>query len=202
MLNTANQIKYIKIFVASPGDLERERALVFKVIEELNSQWIDKFGIYLRAIGWENATHSAVGDDAQTIINGQISADYDIFLGMMWQKVGSKTKNAESGTIEEFDIAITNYKNNLKPRHIMFYFKKTLLNTKEVRRVNKFKKRLMQEVVYFREFTANTDFEKFMRLQIYLAVFNSLRYVRTALKLGANQQSNYVAVYKILCLSG
>ena len=190
-------ISGIKIFVASPGDLERERELVFKVIRELSEQWIDKFDICLRPVGWENATHSAVGDDAQSIINDQIGSNYEIFLGMMWQKIGTKTKSADSGTIEEFEIALKNHRNNLKPKQIMFYFKKTTLNTKEVRRVKKFRKRLMQEVVYFREFTADMDFEQFMRFQIYLAVFNSLRFVRTALKLGASQQSNYAGVYKI-----
>jgi hypothetical protein len=46
-----------------------------------------------------------IGDGAQEVINSQIGNEYDIFLGVMWSRYGSKTLSAESGTHEEFDRA-------------------------------------------------------------------------------------------------
>ena len=43
--------------------------------------------------------------DGQDVINRQIEDKYDLFIGIMYTKFGSPTNRAESGTVEEFEIA-------------------------------------------------------------------------------------------------
>ena len=57
----------------------------------------------------------------QEVINREIPADYDIFIGIMWKRVGTPTATAPSGTIEEFNRACERRKQGSVPR-IMFYF--------------------------------------------------------------------------------
>jgi len=57
----------------------------------------------------------------QEVINREIPVDYDIFIGIMWKRVGTPTATAPSGTIEEFNRACEQRKRGSLPR-IMFYF--------------------------------------------------------------------------------
>jgi len=56
----------------------------------------------------------------QGVINAQIGA-YDIFVGIMWKRFGTPTGIAESGTLEEFNLAYEHWQldNNFP---VLFYF--------------------------------------------------------------------------------
>ena len=119
------KITLYKIFLASPGDVKDERLIVKKVIDEINLGNYSTSGIKLELITWETHTHPSIGIDAQDVINRQLADDYDIFIGIMWNRFGSPTNRSESGTKEEFDRAFEKYKSNPKSTEVLFYFKTT-----------------------------------------------------------------------------
>lgn len=116
--------KKVTIFLASPGDLLRERDEVGVIVDLLNKtagkQKQNPFYLVLKR--WENDTYPSVGR-AQEVITSQIG-EYDIFVGIMWKRFGSPTGKSSSGTKEEFDNAYSLYLNKTI-RHIAFYFCET-----------------------------------------------------------------------------
>ncbi len=113
----------IRIFVASPGDVQSERDQLAKVVEELNltiSAIAPEKHVVLELIRWETHVHPGLGKDAQEVVNQQIG-DYDIFVGMLWKRMGTPTTNARSGTEEEFRRAYETWRRN-KTLPILFYF--------------------------------------------------------------------------------
>ena len=63
------------------------------------------------------------GTDAQDVINEQINGEYDVFIGIFWQRFGTPTSRYESGTLEEYENAKKKYENDKENTHIMMYFK-------------------------------------------------------------------------------
>ena len=94
--------KICRLFLASPNDTIPERKIVKGIVEELNDTLCKALNLTVELISWENATYPGVGQYAQQVINEQIGDDYDLFVGIMWTKFGTKTLTADSGTEEEY----------------------------------------------------------------------------------------------------
>jgi hypothetical protein len=120
------KVELIRVFLASPGDVETERTIVREVINAVNQTIGEDKGIRFELVSWETDSIPAYGRDAQAILNEQIGdmAKIDLFVGIMWNRFGSATPRAESGTEEEFRRAVESLQNNGKPE-IMFYFNRT-----------------------------------------------------------------------------
>lgn len=127
------QVDKLKIFLASPSDVAKERKYVKEVIDEINGTIAPSKGIFLEVVCSEH-TFPGYGQDGQSVLNKQIGTmkEYEIFIGIMWSRVGTPTQRAASGTIEEFRRAVKANKNYEKPE-IWFYFRKleAYLDTKE-----------------------------------------------------------------------
>jgi hypothetical protein len=74
----------------------------------------------LEVVRSETHTYPYMGQ-AQEVINRQIPIDYDIFVGVMWMRIGTPTANSPSGTVEEFRRAVAHRQSFGRPI-IMFYF--------------------------------------------------------------------------------
>lgn len=85
------QEQVFSVFVASPSDVGEEREKLEEVIRELNLTWSRELGIRLDLIRWETHAYPGMGADAQDVINEQIPNDYDLFIGIMWCRYGTKT---------------------------------------------------------------------------------------------------------------
>jgi hypothetical protein len=85
------QATVYKVMIASPGDVEAERAVVREILSEWNTVNSDKRQVVLLAIGWE--THSApeMGDRPQAIINKRVLRDCDLLIGVFWTRIGTAT---------------------------------------------------------------------------------------------------------------
>ena len=122
------------IFLASPGDVKKERGLVAEIIDRLNRSVARKRGLHLRLISWEKDAFPAYGSDPQKIINQQIAemSTYTLFVGIMWNRLGSPTPRGDSGTVEEFTRATASFAIHGRP-HIWFYFRNSAakLDTQE-----------------------------------------------------------------------
>jgi hypothetical protein len=97
------QATVYKVMIASPGDVEAERAVVREILSEWNTVNSDKRQVVLLAIGWE--THSApeMGDRPQAIINKRVLRDCDLLVGVFWTRIGTATGGYPSGTVEEIE---------------------------------------------------------------------------------------------------
>src|SRR5437868_3524790 len=153
----------VKVFIASPGDVQDERNLFSMILEEIRFNLAAHLDINLEAVKWETHSWPAAGEDAQDVINRQIG-DYDVFVGIMWRRFGTPTKHAESGTQEEFERAFGLFKKYGRPK-VMFYFKKTPFyspNAKELdqfKKVIKFRDRVTKLGVLFSEYDEKIEFE-------------------------------------------
>jgi methyl-accepting chemotaxis protein len=96
-----HQVKAITIFLSSPGDVASERKKIIQEINAWNQRNLRSSGISFQPLTWEDAVSSDIGAYSQEVINRQIG-NYDVFLGLMWGRFGTKTAVAESGTEEEY----------------------------------------------------------------------------------------------------
>lgn len=96
-----------KVMIASPGDVAKEREIIRNIIHQWN--YVNSFEkkMVLLPISWE--THSApeMGSEAQNIINKRILKDCDLLIGTFWTRLGTETKNSDSGTVEEIEKHIS-----------------------------------------------------------------------------------------------
>src|SRR6266850_1498313 len=111
-----------RVFVASPSDVRVERDSMPSVINELNhtlEALVPHAASRLELVRWE--THSFPGmGRPQGLINEQIG-EFDIFVGILWQRFGTPTGKADSGTEEEFRRAYEKWLKEGRP-HILLYF--------------------------------------------------------------------------------
>lgn len=97
----AKEISQLDIFIASPGDLNEERALLKKSIDSVNKM-IRGLGWHIELYGWED---TLLGNSRpQELINKDVDR-CDLFLGMLWKRWGQPTGEYSSGFEEEFDHA-------------------------------------------------------------------------------------------------
>lgn len=80
-------------------------------------------GLHISVIGWDSDARPELGGDGQDVINRQIAnmSDHDLFVGIMWNRFGSPTPRAGSGTEEEFQRALESLESTGSPQ-IMLYF--------------------------------------------------------------------------------
>jgi len=117
----ARTITEIQAFLASPSDVTEERKIVSDVIAELNRTIAPDLGLLIRLIRWEDMIPS-IERRAQQVVLEQVELDNtDLFIGILWNRFGSPTGHADSGTEEEFKLAYESWLQHRKPR-IMMYF--------------------------------------------------------------------------------
>lgn len=149
--------KVIEIFLSSPSDVSRERALVRKTIDEWNQRRARSAGCIFLVLGWETVT-AEIEDYAQGSINEQVGDDYDVMLGLMWARFGAPTGKEDSGTFEEFKRALDRKRGGDALR-ISFYFKQAApadldeIDPDQLAKVRDFKKFIRDEGGLTGEFT-------------------------------------------------
>ena len=110
----------VKILVASPGDVDRERKIVEEVIAEWNIRNGDERNMVLEAVLWETCAapeNRGDGEGPQEPITRQLVDDCDCAIGIFWHRIGTPTKLAEGGAVEEVQRMLTVLK-----RPVMLYF--------------------------------------------------------------------------------
>ncbi len=143
----------IRIFIASPDDVHRERDSFLGISNELNRTFDALLGhsvIRLELLRWETNTYPDAGRP-QDLITRQIG-DYDIFIGILSTRFGTPTGKAGSGTEEEFLEAFATWEKTGRP-HICFYFNKaaissprTTADAKQLLKVTKFRKKWSSKI--------------------------------------------------------
>jgi hypothetical protein len=93
----------LRVMIASPGDVQKERAVVREVVSEWNSTNGAHRNVMLLATGWETDVAPEMGDAPQSIIDRRILKDADLVVGMFWTRLGTPTASYASGAVEEIE---------------------------------------------------------------------------------------------------
>ncbi len=112
-------VRLLKIFIASPGDVKHEREKAREEILCLRPL-AHNHGFDLEAVGWE--THVAPGMGRSQALINPLVRECDLFIGILWRRFGAHTGEAESGTMEEFQLARERFAKEHAPE-IMLYFR-------------------------------------------------------------------------------
>ncbi|MCA9303765.1 MAG: hypothetical protein KC996_06555 [Phycisphaerales bacterium] len=168
-------IKELVVFVASPSDVAEERDQLEDVVTELNDSVFDRQNVRLSLVRWETHAYPGFGPDPQEVINEQIGSEYDIFLGILWSRIGTRTKKAESGTIEEFNSAYKKWKDCPSKIKIMIYFKNQAvdpysLDIEQFKSVKAFKSGLPEKGGLHWSYSSTSDFVSLARKHLIKAV--------------------------------
>ncbi len=175
----SKKVDKIRLFVASPSDVVKERKLVDDVVKEINGTIGEKLDVMVDVRKWETNVHPDMGRPEGEIIK-QIG-EYDIFLGIMWKRFGTPTGEAESGTVEEFNLAYEMLKQN-KLRHVLFYFSNkpftpSLEEIPQVQKVLEFHKKL-SKIALLGEYSSPENFAVIFRRHL----FNIVNDIAASLK--------------------
>ena len=155
-----NSYDHLKVVVASPSDVKKERDSLEEIIKKVNTNIAHDSGLHLDVVRWENDAYAGFHiDGPQGLIDTVLKIeDCDIFIGIFWKKFGTPTKkDGMTGTEHEFKKAYEAWKNNKKNKpHIMIFFnhrKYFPANTKESEQqtaVLKFRENFPEEGLWWR----------------------------------------------------
>ena len=157
-------VNVLRLFVASPNDVQRERKELAKVVDRLNRIFERIKNTRIQLVRWETDTYPGVGADAQDVINTQIRDDYEIFVGILWRRLGTPTGRADSGTAEEYERARSRHDANPGSVAIMWYFKESPppkgmpQRKRQGQKVRRFQERLSNTGVYYATFRSTIHF--------------------------------------------
>jgi nucleoside 2-deoxyribosyltransferase len=129
-----------RILIASPSDVEEEREIAVRVIQEWNDLYSYSRKVALLPLRWETHTAPEYGTRPQEVINRAIVDQCDLVVGIFWARLGSPTGEADSGTLEEIERA------GHAGKPIMLYFSKRgmdpdSLDLMQVNRLREFKEK-------------------------------------------------------------
>lgn len=86
--------KVIKIFFASPGDVDKERKSFRSIIQEANRLMANPMGVQLDALGWEDTLPGK--GRPQGLINADLK-NADLIVFVFWKRWGTPTGSFSSG---------------------------------------------------------------------------------------------------------
>ena len=92
-----------RVLIASPSDVEDERELAVRVIQQWNDLHSYSRKVVLLPLRWETHTGPEYGTRPQEAINRAIVDDCDLLVGAFWTRIGTPSGEAESGTLEEIE---------------------------------------------------------------------------------------------------
>lgn len=172
----AYNAKVFNVMIASPGDVASERSIIRDVIYEWNAIHSQSRNIVLLPIGWESHSSPEMGDTAQGIINKQVLLKCDLLVGVFWTRLGTKTREFESGTVEEIERHIQSG----KPAMLYFSSQPVAMDTVDLEQLSLLKefKNSCQKRGLYEQYDSHTDFKNkfFHHLQLKLnehELFNS-----------------------------
>jgi hypothetical protein len=127
-----------RVLIASPSDVDEEREVVSRIIQDWNDLNSFNKKIVLLPVRWETHSSPSFGVRPQEAINKQLVDDCDLLVGFFWTKIGTPTGEEIGGTVEE----IKRVSKAGKP--VMLYFSKrgkdpSLIDLEQLDSLNKFK---------------------------------------------------------------
>ena len=158
-----------RIFIGSPSDVQEERKIIEEVIGEMNGYYEHLNVPKLKLISLKTDVRSKIGNfEGQSVIDKQIDDKYNVFIGILWKKFGTKTENYDSGTEQEFYNSFKKYEKNPKAMEIMFYFCErtpefTEIDGFQLASVQKFRKKLEDKKGLYKTYSSIEEFKEIIK---------------------------------------
>lgn len=133
--------KNVNVFISSPGDVEEERRACIDVINNVNEYIEAHLGIRFVGQIYENLTPN-LGNIQDYINRSFPMGQVGIYVGILWNRMGTPTERFLSGTAEEFDAAFQRWKVSGSPK--VFFYKKT---SEYAGKIDKKQKKLVDDFV-------------------------------------------------------
>jgi hypothetical protein len=150
------------VFVASPSDVQDERAAVRTVAERLENSIGLSLGLRIRVAGWEQVPPGYGRPQGQ--IN-QLVDSCDIFIGILNTRWGTESGTHSSGFSEEFDRAVARFGTSGSPEIGMFF--KVVPQSQrddagpQLKKVLNFQQRILSDhLLLYKSFNDTFDFER------------------------------------------
>lgn len=111
-LKESKKRNILTVFIASPGDLMKERSEIRSVVDRINKVLGRRINWQIELMGWEDTLPSF--NRPQDAINKDVAL-CDLFIGMLWKRWGSQSGKYESGFEEEFELVRNRKKKENQP---------------------------------------------------------------------------------------
>jgi len=160
-----NTARIIRVFISSPDDVVEERNIVREQIYAWNSTFSIENEIVLLPVGWDKELRMGYGLAPQEKVNKELLPHCELLIAIFGEKVGSRTKNYSSGTIEEIALHTEHGKEAL------IFFKELdtngIDNNEEYEKLQTYKDSIKDKCIY-NEFSSIEDFKNKFRDQLNL----------------------------------
>ena len=85
-MTTSDTRTILRVFLASPGDMQEERKTVRNAVAEVNELVAEEFGVHVELLGWEETLIGA--GRPQALINQELDR-CGLVIAMMWRRWGT-----------------------------------------------------------------------------------------------------------------
>jgi hypothetical protein len=150
------------VMIASPDDVSAVRAIIREALAEWNAIHSSRRKMVLLPIGWDSHSSPEMGRTPQEIVNSQVLTNSDLLVGVFWTRIGTKTAEYASGSVEEIERHIES------GRPAMLYFSTQpahpdSFDADQYRELKKFRHSCQQRCLY-ETFDSHSNFkEQFFR---------------------------------------
>ncbi len=160
-------MNHLKLFIASPSDVSKERIEIQKIVDRLNKITEEYHNTHLSIFRWETDLSPGMGRVQDLIFQQSNPKTWNIFIGVLWNKFGSKSGSGKlTGTEEEFRNAYKNWKEKKYPQ-ILFYrstqkTKSTVIDGEQLQKVNAFFKEFQvggRHPGFYKEYSSINQFK-------------------------------------------
>lgn len=160
--------RVLTVFIASPNDVAKERAVVKKVLQRWNAINSETTKTVLLPISWEDNSAPESGVMAQDYLNEELLDKCDILIGIFWTRVGTPTRHFEGGAVEEVYRQIGNRK------QAMLYFSTKPIpadaDLAQVQQVRDLKEKAKVSPIMYGEYSDEEDFDKLLYKHIQIKI--------------------------------
>lgn len=129
----------VRIVVASPADVSRDREKTKDIIGEIKrkKQFSKKLDIHLETFDWGNSTGKKKIGSLQEMINNS-SYEFNIYVFILWKGFLPGRDDTGDKIEEELNEILKNYQNEKPSRFwLMFYFRDSAIPQSEIKHVYK-----------------------------------------------------------------
>lgn len=167
--------KILRVFVASPDDVLDARVAVEEVADELNDTWGPKTNLFFQVLNWRKHITPYLALPPQPTLYKQLPVEsWDIFVGILWSRLGTPTStiNREtgepfrSGTEEEFNFARQCNLNLGKPKILLYKCTKAVapnIDLGQLQLVQSFFQQFEEQGPYYGLYDTYTDLDEYRK---------------------------------------
>ena len=181
---------FIRVFIASPGDVHLERDEACRVILNWNAAHSITRSVLIEPVRVETHSHAVQGSHPQDLINSQLLDRCDLLVAMLWSRLGTPTNSDLSGTVQE----IREFSDTKGAERVLIFFCDRAFpsssDLEQVQAVRSFKDSIKRQGLY-KPYTEVSEFGSLFRHQLDLAmnkVFEGDEFAEAAAQASENDE--------------